>query len=364
MVDTLWSQLMNTPAPPEWSGPDAGAKQDAPPPVAHAPAISRQEPATIDVPAPAREIKPLPLNGSAPPPRRQPPAPQTVQRDPIPVEPIKLELEPVKIPAPAPLPAPVQAMPVRSAAKTSPAANKVSAAAPSGMRGVWMASAAVVVLAAGLGGYWMKVHGWFSPRQITPIVAAKQEPVREAPPAPPIAKPAIPAPADAPTPVKPRAASKPAPVKRPAPTPSTARAASAPAPAPIAAAPVALPVATATLMEAPKPAAAPAPASATPSGPIFEPTDVNEPPRVATRVEPAVPADLRGRPLNEIVIVRMLVSPSGHPSRVSVLRKSKSGPRLDDAVIAAVSQWTFSPAKRRGEVVSCWFNMGVPVSAN
>jgi hypothetical protein len=46
------------------------------------------------------------------------------------------------------------------------------------------------------------------------------------------------------------------------------------------------------------------------------------------------------------------------------LRKSKSGGRIDDAVIAAVSQWTFSPAKRRGEAVSSWFNIGVPVMAN
>ncbi len=77
-----------------------------------------------------------------------------------------------------------------------------------------------------------------------------------------------------------------------------------------------------------------------------------------------MPDDLQSRARNEIVIVRMLVSHSGLPSRVSLLRRSKAGPRLDDAVIAAVSQWTFSPAKRRGEAVSCWFNMGVPVMAN
>jgi protein TonB len=118
----------------------------------------------------------------------------------------------------------------------------------------------------------------------------------------------------------------------------------------------------APLAEAPTPAA-PAPPSA-PQGPFFEPTDVNEAPRVATRVEPDVPEDLRGRARNEIVIVRMLVSQSGRPSRVSLLRRSKSGPRLDEAVIAAVNQWTFAPAKRRGEAVSCWFNMGVPVKAN
>jgi TonB family protein len=93
--------------------------------------------------------------------------------------------------------------------------------------------------------------------------------------------------------------------------------------------------------------------------PFFEITDVNESPQVATRVKPQLPDDLRA--LNEIVVVRILVSQSGHPSRVALLRKSKSGRRLDEAVIAAVNQWTFSPAKKRGLAVSCWFNLGVPI---
>jgi TonB family protein len=106
----------------------------------------------------------------------------------------------------------------------------------------------------------------------------------------------------------------------------------------------------------------PPPAAA--QGRLFEPTEVSEAPRIATRVEPDVPEDLRSRARNEIVIVRMVVSQSGRPSRVSLLRRSKAGPRLDDAVVAAVNQWTFSPAKRRGEAVSSWFNIGVPVTAN
>jgi protein TonB len=126
---------------------------------------------------------------------------------------------------------------------------------------------------------------------------------------------------------------------------------------------VALPVALPTPVAAPV-LAAPAPPPAASQGPIFEPTDVHEAPRVASRVEPDVPEDLRGRARNEIVIVRMLVSESGRPSRVSLLRRSKTGPRVDDAVIAAVNQWKFAPARRKGEAVSSWFNIGVPVVAN
>jgi TonB family protein len=119
-----------------------------------------------------------------------------------------------------------------------------------------------------------------------------------------------------------------------------------------------------TVPEAPAAAAAAAAPSTLPQGPFFEPTDVHEAPRVARRVEPDVPEDLRAKASKEIVIVRMLVSQIGRPSRVTLLRKSKSGPRVDDAVIAAVNQWTFSPAKRRGEAVSSWFNVGVPLAAH
>jgi protein TonB len=98
-----------------------------------------------------------------------------------------------------------------------------------------------------------------------------------------------------------------------------------------------------------------------PVGPFFETRDVNESPRVMARVEPRLPGELKARSVNEMVIVRALVSQSGHPSRVSLLRKSRTGPQLDDVVVAAVNQWTFSPARKKGEPVSCWFNFGVQV---
>jgi protein TonB len=108
-------------------------------------------------------------------------------------------------------------------------------------------------------------------------------------------------------------------------------------------------------------AALPPPASAAPLLPFFEMKEVNESPRVASRVEPQLPDDLQAHELNDVVVVRLLVSQSGHPSSFSLLRRSKAGPSLDDAVVAAVKQWTFSPARKKGEAVSCWFNVGVPV---
>jgi protein TonB len=111
--------------------------------------------------------------------------------------------------------------------------------------------------------------------------------------------------------------------------------------------------------------AAPAPAetasASAPIRPFFETKDVTESPQIARRVEPQVPADIQARGLSDVVVVRLLVSQSGHPSSVSLLRKSKGGQSLDDAVVAAVKQWTFSPARKKGEAVSCWLNVGVPV---
>lgn len=143
----------------------------------------------------------------------------------------------------------------------------------------------------------------------------------------------------------------------------TRRPKSAPAPAPLPAretsrVPEPLPAA-APRAYVPAPAAAPEPEVA-PAGPLYEVSQVNEPPRITARVEPRLPDELRDRALNDVVIVRVLVSHVGRASTVNVLRKSKAGPELDRAVVAAVKQWTFQPARRRGQAVSCWYNLGVP----
>ena len=159
-----------------------------------------------------------------------------------------------------------------------------------------------------------------------------------------------------PTPVPPparppRVAAKPAPAAKPIRVSAPAREVSvAPAVNRETSAPASAPVAREFVAAAPT---RPEPAAAV--GPFFETKDVNESPRIAARVEPRLPADLKARSINEVVIVRALVSQSGHPSRVSLLRRSKAGPQLDDVVVAAVNQWTFSPAKKKGEAER-WLN--------
>ena len=130
----------------------------------------------------------------------------------------------------------------------------------------------------------------------------------------------------------------------------------------------------ATVVEAspaPEPPAAPqtpAPAAASsqgepaqPTGRFFERNDVDESPQIATRVEPQLPPNLTERAPNDVVVVRVLVSRTGHPFRVSLLRGSRLGRSADEAVVAAVTRWTFSPARKRGEAVHCWYNIGVPL---
>jgi hypothetical protein len=113
------------------------------------------------------------------------------------------------------------------------------------------------------------------------------------------------------------------------------------------------------------PAKAPAAESARSSAPLtgrfFESSDVDAPPRIASRVAPRLPGKLPPGADKKIVVARVLVSRSGHPHRVSLLRGSMLGRASDEAVVAAVSKWTFSPATKRGEPVNCWYNFGIPL---
>jgi protein TonB len=99
-----------------------------------------------------------------------------------------------------------------------------------------------------------------------------------------------------------------------------------------------------------------------PVGRLFESSDVDEAPRIATRVEPQLSADF-AQGASDVVVVRILVSHTGHPFRVNLLRRSRYGANVDEAVLAAVRRWTFSPARRHGEAVSCYYNFGVALKS-
>ncbi len=181
--------------------------------------------------------------------------------------------------------------------------------------------------------------------------------------------------ADEPAPVTPAASGSPAaPVKSPTPSAArrntratpTARPAK-PMPTPAIAANIPAVESTAIVVPAASEVVAvpppPPPVVETPVGPFFETTQVERTPQVISRIEPQVPDALQGTALREIVVVRVLVSQTGRPVLVSLLRRAKAGKALDDAVIAAVKKWTFEPAVKRGQAVSCYTHIGVAIGA-
>jgi protein TonB len=105
---------------------------------------------------------------------------------------------------------------------------------------------------------------------------------------------------------------------------------------------------------------APAAAQPVPSGPAYEATQVDTRPKVESQVAARVPDQLRDRRFEEALVVRVLVSSVGRASDVRVLRGSRIDASLDAAALTAVKQWRFSPARRRGQAVDCWFSVGVP----
>jgi protein TonB len=127
------------------------------------------------------------------------------------------------------------------------------------------------------------------------------------------------------------------------------------APAPIAAVALAVPAGPSGA------AMAPEVIESVPAGAAYEVTQVDSRPLVASQVAARLPDHLRERRFEEALVLRVLVTPSGRASDVRVLRRSRIDAALDAAAVAAVKQWRFSPATRRGQTVACWVSVGVPL---
>lgn len=202
-----------------------------------------------------------------------------------------------------------------------------------------------------------------TPPELAPIQVAliKAEPAAQ--PAPqPVTEPApqpVPEPAPAPAPPPPEVR-RPEPPPKPAPrkpTPKTVASKTAP----VTESPSAL---SAPADAAPEPAppapaapAAPAAAEAAPAAPAapvatavtaarFDAAYLNNP-------RPAYPMLSRRLREEGQVMLRVLVSPEGQPTRVE-LRTSSGSDRLDRAAQEAVTRWRFVPARRGDVAVEAW----------
>ncbi len=93
-------------------------------------------------------------------------------------------------------------------------------------------------------------------------------------------------------------------------------------------------------------------------GALVELDDVDTPPRVAKVVKPSYPPLALQARIGGIVILRVLVSESGAPAEIQVLRPGRAG--LTEAAVRAVKDWTFQPAIKDGVPVRTWISVPIP----
>ncbi|MFN8091830.1 MAG: TonB family protein [Vicinamibacteria bacterium] len=160
-----------------------------------------------------------------------------------------------------------------------------------------------------------------------------------------------------PGPVAPSATPTPAPSASPSPSPSPAEATPEPAPAPAATptpaatprartarAPKATPAPT-PLAAAPAPTAAPTPPP-TVEGQLVELGPDVTPPRKVRGPSAAYPERAQAKKLEGTVTLSLIVDENGLPKDVQVVESA--GDILDRAVLDAVAQWVFEPARKDG----------------
>ena len=147
------------------------------------------------------------------------------------------------------------------------------------------------------------------------------------------------------------------PITRPTPSIEVVPAA---APTSLPAVVVAPPLVAPTEPPRPPPTVPPAPPTrvATREGALVPIEELDTPPRIASVVKPAYPPlELKAR-IGGIVVLRVLVSEKGAPAEIAVMRGARAG--LDEAAIAAVKKWTFTPGTKDGAPVKTWMTVPIP----
>ncbi|HTD52654.1 MAG TPA: TonB family protein [Thermoanaerobaculia bacterium] len=106
------------------------------------------------------------------------------------------------------------------------------------------------------------------------------------------------------------------------------------------------------------PTAAPTAVAETRIAPSEAPAEVEIPSKILRVVKPTYPAlALRAR-IRGIVLLRVLVSETGIPEQIEVLRGAGGG--LTESAVVAVRKWTFEPARRNGQPVKSWTTVPIP----
>ena len=83
------------------------------------------------------------------------------------------------------------------------------------------------------------------------------------------------------------------------------------------------------------------------------------PPRIVSAVQPKYPSSARSAGVEGVVGVKMLVNANGKVEDAKVVRSSGNG-ALDEAALAAVYKWRFTPAKDKvGQKAPCYVTQGI-----
>jgi TonB family protein len=93
--------------------------------------------------------------------------------------------------------------------------------------------------------------------------------------------------------------------------------------------------------------------------PVAEAPAVEEtPPKMRRVVKPVYPPAALISRIRGIVILRVLVSETGEPLEIEVVRPVRAG--LTEAAVSAVRRWTFEPGRRDGVPVKAWTTVPIP----
>jgi protein TonB len=102
-----------------------------------------------------------------------------------------------------------------------------------------------------------------------------------------------------------------------------------------------------------------APTATLPPPPTATPLPAREvPPGILKIVKPIYPPFALQARIGGLVVLRVLVSETGQPLQVEVLRGATAG--LSEAAVAAVKQWKFTPAKKGDTPVQAWTTVPIP----
>ncbi|MGE5276367.1 MAG: TonB family protein [Acidobacteriota bacterium] len=101
------------------------------------------------------------------------------------------------------------------------------------------------------------------------------------------------------------------------------------------------------------------PEPTSPPPPTATPVPAHEiPPAILKVVKPLYPPVALQARVGGLVILRVLVSETGEPLDIEVVRPGKAG--LTEAAVAAVKKWTFTPARKGDAPVRAWTTVPIP----